>query len=179
MLADALSRLPFDEEQKAYASPSHDKHKHNIQAITSLHLNSQVITSSSQRVMNDDLVHVRPNNYFSSAVGGQSYRLFPSSPYVGEYSLHTYVCKHCTGSAWGCSAAATVCTKAQSVYMKTMSLWCYQKAQYQPWRIYLPQDMLECTVKWYHHALSHVGRVQLSDTMSMTFYNPQLHYTKL
>jgi hypothetical protein len=58
MLADALLRLPFDEEQKAYALPSHDKHKHNIQAITSLHLNSQVITSSSQRVMNDDLVHV-------------------------------------------------------------------------------------------------------------------------
>jgi hypothetical protein len=61
-LADALSRLPFDEEQKAYASPSHDKYKHNIQAITSFHLNSQAITSSSQRVMNDDLVHVRPNN---------------------------------------------------------------------------------------------------------------------
>jgi hypothetical protein len=32
MLADALSCLPFDEEQRAYALPSHDKH--NIQAIT-------------------------------------------------------------------------------------------------------------------------------------------------
>jgi RNase H-like domain found in reverse transcriptase len=61
-LADTLLRLPFDEEQKAYASPSHDKNKHNIQAITSLHLNSRAITSFSQRVMNDDLVHVRPNN---------------------------------------------------------------------------------------------------------------------
>jgi RNase H-like domain found in reverse transcriptase len=46
MLADALSRLPFDEEQKAYASPSHDKH--NIQAVTSLR----------QGVLNDDLLHI-------------------------------------------------------------------------------------------------------------------------
>jgi phage terminase large subunit GpA-like protein len=35
--------------------------------------------------------------------------------------------------------------------------------------------MLKRAEKWYHHALSHVGRVRLSDTMSMTFYNPQLH----
>jgi uncharacterized protein YbaP (TraB family) len=49
VLADALSHLPFDEEQKAYASPSHDKH--NIQAIT----------SSCQRVLNGDSVHVQPN----------------------------------------------------------------------------------------------------------------------
>jgi hypothetical protein len=43
-----------------------------------------------------------------------------SPPYVGEYSLHTYVCKYCTGSAWGCSAAAAACTKAQSIYTKTI-----------------------------------------------------------
>jgi hypothetical protein len=47
-LADALSHLPFDERQKAYASPSHDYHKHNIQAVT----------GSCQRVLNDDSVHV-------------------------------------------------------------------------------------------------------------------------
>jgi hypothetical protein len=46
MLADALSQLPFDEEQKVYALPNHDKH--NIQAIT----------SSCQRVLNGDSVHV-------------------------------------------------------------------------------------------------------------------------
>jgi Integrase zinc binding domain len=27
----------------------------------------------------------------------------------------------------------------------------------------------------YHHALSHVGQAQLTDTMSLTFYNPQLY----
>jgi hypothetical protein len=33
-LANALSCLPFDERQKAYALPRHDYHKHNIQAVT-------------------------------------------------------------------------------------------------------------------------------------------------
>jgi hypothetical protein len=41
--------------------------------------------------------------------------------------------------------------------------------------IFTCHELLECTVKWYHHALSHVGQVWLSDTMSLTFYNPQLH----
>jgi Integrase zinc binding domain len=63
----------------------------------------------------------------------------------------------------------------QKILAPNLSLWCYQKTQDQPWRIYLPQDMLESAVMWYHHALSHVGRVRLTDTMSMTFYNPQLH----
>jgi RNase H-like domain found in reverse transcriptase len=48
-LADALSRLPFDEEQKAYALPSHDKH------------NTRAITTSCQPVLNGDSVHIRPN----------------------------------------------------------------------------------------------------------------------
>jgi Integrase core domain/Integrase zinc binding domain len=56
-----------------------------------------------------------------------------------------------------------------------LSLWCYRKAQDQPWRIYLPQDMLERTTNWYHQALSLVGQKRLLDTMSLTFYNPQLH----
>jgi hypothetical protein len=45
MLADALLRLPFDEEQKAYASPSHDKH------------NTQAITTSCQLVLTGDSFH--------------------------------------------------------------------------------------------------------------------------
>jgi hypothetical protein len=44
-----------------------------------------------------------------------------------------------------------------------------------PWHMYLPHDMLEHAVKWYHHVLSHVGRVRLTATMSLTFYNPQIH----
>jgi hypothetical protein len=54
LLANVLSCLPFDERQKAYALPSHKdinygyKLKHNLQAVT----------SSCQRVINDDLLHI-------------------------------------------------------------------------------------------------------------------------
>jgi hypothetical protein len=58
MLADALSHLPFDEEQKAYALPSHnDNHRHN----DSHKYNTRAITTSCQLVLNGDSVHVRPN----------------------------------------------------------------------------------------------------------------------
>jgi Integrase zinc binding domain len=60
-------------------------------------------------------------------------------------------------------------------YIQKLSLWCYQKAHNKPWCIYLPRELLKHAVKWYHHMLSHVGQVRLSDTMSLTFYNPQLH----
>jgi RNase H-like domain found in reverse transcriptase len=51
LLADALSCLPFDERQNTYASPGHDygyKYKPN----------TQTVTGSCQRVLNDDLVHL-------------------------------------------------------------------------------------------------------------------------
>jgi hypothetical protein len=64
-------------------------------------------------------------------------------------------------------------------YSKTIGaksiLMVLSKAHDKPWRIYLPLELLECAVKLYHHMLSHVGQVRLSDTMSLTFYNPQLH----
>jgi hypothetical protein len=44
----------------------------------------------------------------------------------------------------------------------------------QPWRIYLPDAILLQAIKWYHYALSPIGRCCLADTMSMTFYNPKL-----
>jgi Integrase zinc binding domain len=63
----------------------------------------------------------------------------------------------------------------QKLLAPDLSLWCYQQAHNQPWCIYLPHALLEHSVKWYHYALSHVGQVRLTDTMSLTFYNPQLH----
>jgi hypothetical protein len=44
-----------------------------------------------------------------------------------------------------------LCTQKPNQYTRkllapNMSLWCYQKAQDQPWRIYLPQDVLKRAV---------------------------------
>jgi hypothetical protein len=63
----------------------------------------------------------------------------------------------------------------QKLLAPNLSLWCFQKAPNRPWRIYLPHALLERAVKWYHHALSHVGQKRLIDTMSLTFYNPKLY----
>jgi hypothetical protein len=55
LIQHALSQLPFDERQRSndsphHASPSHIYGRQNIQAVT----------TSCQRVLNDDLVHNRP-----------------------------------------------------------------------------------------------------------------------
>jgi Integrase zinc binding domain len=39
----------------------------------------------------------------------------------------------------------------------------------------LPHKMLRHAVKWYHQVLSHVGQARLTDTTSLTFYNPELY----
>jgi hypothetical protein len=303
-LADALSRLPFDEEQKAYALPSHDKYKHNIQVITSFHLNSWAITSLSQRVMNDDLVHVRPNynstvetlkEFHTMLYGCPKIHIFTDHKnntferlqtqcvlqwrlFLDDYSVKFHYIKGNSNTladallhlpfdeeqkvyalpshdnqkhnTWEITTSCQLVLNGDSVHVRpnqnpedtndiyhqlywsldlfqplamendliacflhlpmlenipfiltyakiaqaqpgdaqlqllraqkpnqytqkllapNLSLWCYQKAQDQPWSIYLPQDMLESAVMWYHHALSHVGQVRLMDTMSMTF----------
>jgi Integrase zinc binding domain len=184
-LADALSRLPFDEEQKTYASPSHDKH--NIRAVTSL----------SQGVLNDDILHVRPyiNSEDTNDIHHQSFgSLDPFKPLALDNDLidcflHLpmsenipFILKYANIAQAQPGDAQLQLLRAQkpNLYIRkllapNLSLWCYQKAQDQTWHIYLPQDMLERATNWYHRALSHVGRNRLLDTMSLTFYNPQLH----
>jgi hypothetical protein len=54
---------------------------------------------------------------------------------------------------------------------------CYEKQPQDSLRIYLPDELLETAVRWYHLALSHIGSNRLYDTMSMHFYNPKLKAT--
>jgi Integrase zinc binding domain len=186
MLADALSRLPFDEEQKSYASPSHDKHN-----------SYRAITSSCQMVLNDDSVHARPNNnsedtndIYHQSFGSldlfkplaleddliDCFLHLPLSENIPFILTYANIAQAQPGDAQRQLLHAQKPNRyIQKVLAPNLSLWCYQKAQDQPWRIYLPQDMLESAVMWYHHPLSHVGQARLTDTMSMTFYNPQLH----
>jgi len=43
-----------------------------------------------------------------------------------------------------------------------------------PWKIYLPTDLLDTAVRWYHLALGHLGQNRLYDTMAVHFYHPDL-----
>ena len=53
-------------------------------------------------------------------------------------------------------------------------VWCYIAQPNVPWKIYLPNELLEPAIRWYHHALSHCGSTRLWQTMSMHLYNAKL-----
>ena len=54
------------------------------------------------------------------------------------------------------------------------NICCYSAKPEDSLRIYLPDELLENSIRWYHLALSHIGSNRLFDTMSMHFYNPKL-----
>jgi Integrase zinc binding domain len=74
------------------------------------------------------------------------------------------------------------CTPAnfqQHLLALNISIWCHtnnanQVDANQQWKIYLPDALLANATCWYHLALSHIGTNCLTDTMSETFYNPNL-----
>jgi len=53
-------------------------------------------------------------------------------------------------------------------------VYCHIRQPNDPWKIYLPEELLDHAVRWYHLALSHVGSNRLLDTMSMHFYSKNL-----
>jgi hypothetical protein len=53
-------------------------------------------------------------------------------------------------------------------------VWCYIKEPHVPWKIFLPNELLEPATRWYHLALGHVGSARLGDTMTMHFCNRHL-----
>ena len=54
---------------------------------------------------------------------------------------------------------------------------CYTPEPQAPWKIYLPTSLLHDAVKWYHHALGHLGTNRLFDTMSLHLFHPDLKQT--
>jgi hypothetical protein len=45
----------------------------------------------------------------------------------------------------------------QQLLAPNISIWCYAVDPNQRWKIYLPDALLECAIRWYHLALSHIG----------------------
>jgi hypothetical protein len=143
-LADALSRLPFDEEQKTYASPSHDKYNP-----------TQAITRSCQRVLNDDSVHVRPNHnsedtndfYHQSYGSLDLFKLLALEDDLIDCFLHLPMLENIPFIIMYANIAQARPGDAQLQLLRAqkpnwyiqkllapnLSLWCYQKAQDQPW----------------------------------------------
>jgi hypothetical protein len=55
-----------------------------------------------------------------------------------------------------------------------MHVWCYISEPNVPWKIFLPNELLEPVIHWYHLALNHIGGSSLWDTIRMHFYNRHL-----
>jgi hypothetical protein len=56
-----------------------------------------------------------------------------------------------------------------------ISVYCYVRQPNEPWKIYLPTELLDSAIRWYHLALSHIGSSRLYDTiMSLHFYHRRL-----
>ena len=45
------------------------------------------------------------------------------------------------------------------------------------WRITLPQQILEETVKWFHQVMGHPGEKPLNETLQQCYYHSKLRYT--
>jgi RNase H-like domain found in reverse transcriptase/Integrase zinc binding domain len=55
-----------------------------------------------------------------------------------------------------------------------MSLVVYPSKPNDPWKICLPTAMLQDVIKLYHLSLNHVGMTRLHDSMALYFYHPRL-----
>jgi hypothetical protein len=53
-------------------------------------------------------------------------------------------------------------------------VWCCIKEPHVPWKIFLPNELLEPAARWCHLALGHVGGSRLGDTTTMHFCNRHL-----
>lgn len=51
---------------------------------------------------------------------------------------------------------------------------CYIPSPNEPWKIFLPTNLLDQAIQWYHLALGHIGISRLYDTMHQHLYHPDL-----
>jgi transposase InsO family protein len=62
----------------------------------------------------------------------------------------------------------------QHTFADDIQLYCYVKDADAALKIYLPNQMIQSTIQWYHYALSHPGSTRLKDTIRIHFHNPKL-----
>jgi transposase InsO family protein len=155
-LADALSRLPFDERQKTESNPSM-----NLQEL--------------QRQLDKD---IDPFDDFYSMAIDNAYDCFvhlPASegiPFVLSYnSIQTAQ----VGDARLAQLKLDHPTKfVSNTIAPNVDVHCYIAGPNEPWKIYLPTSLLHDAVRWYHTALGHLGQNRLYDTISAHLYHPDL-----
>jgi RNase H-like domain found in reverse transcriptase/Reverse transcriptase (RNA-dependent DNA polymerase)/Integrase zinc binding domain len=148
-LADALSRLSFDEEILHRFRP--DDH-------------SDISEDQSFYSMVNDDIDMR--NCF---VNLPRHTL---APFILDY-------KRLEAAQARDARLKMLQTKNPQSFIKQMlaqdvNIICYIPKPNEQWKLYLPDELLHETVAWYHYVLGHLGQSRLFDTISMHLYNSQL-----
>ena len=170
-LADALSRLPFDERQNPRGPlPANEYRNPDIKTTVAINDVASVVDPPRNPIQNfnanssiddDDLidlfVHLPPVEH---------------APFALDYPTIAHA--QAGDAQLAQQQQATPLRFQQRQMAVNVSIWYYRPAGDKPWKIYLPDAILARSIKWYHLALSHIGSKRLDETMSMVFYHPQL-----
>ena len=64
--------------------------------------------------------------------------------------------------------------KYPTINLDGTELICYVMTQGEPWRIAIPETLLDSMINWYHQILSHIGMTRLYNTISVCIYHKSL-----
>jgi hypothetical protein len=154
-LADALSRLPFSERQKQQNSTKNpnDQYKNPDSSLDD--------SLYSMAIDDDDLLDCFVHLPDQAGI-----------PFVLDYE--TIADAQTRDAELQHSVQQEPNKYVQQMLAPNTHVWCYIKEPHAPWKIFLPNELLEPSIRWYHLALGHVGSSRLGDTMQMHFYNRHL-----
>ena len=168
-LADALSRLPFAERQNPSGSSGPSPLSH-INSSASSDIDSNALEAADK-----DPLHA----YFSMAIDNDNlldcFVNLPATqgiPFVLDYN--TIKQAQIGDARLQQLRQDHPASFADQLLAPDLQVTCYIPAPQQPWKIYLPDSLLENAIRWYHLALGHLGQNRLHDSMAIHIYHPNL-----
>ena len=157
-MADMLSRLEFSERQNP-VTPDGPPGNSSVQTqqYDPFNVDSHAATLLDDNQLIDCFVHL-PDQ--------------AGIPFVLDYE--TIATAQAGDAQLQQLAAQHPARYVQQMLAPNRPVYCYIKEINAPWKIYLPDELLEAAIRWYHLALGHVGSNRLHATMAAQFYHRNL-----
>lgn len=182
-IADALSRLPLTEEEKGHAALSVDASQHSD--LSDKSGKHSVFRLPSARSQDDPRLHTtRDTEALESPIfmDEELIDVYLNHPEINvDHPLpidYATIQQHQQATP---DLLALVESHPQQYHMQhfptenpTYELLCYRKNENAPWRIRVPDTLLQRTVEWYHLVMGHLGANRLRDTINTFMAHPQL-----
>ena len=176
-LADMLSRLPFSKRQNTAA----------VENPQDLYRDAELFKVRTYQYdpldRDDSFAELNSNQYFSMAIEpsddlAHCFAHLPDQAGIPfQLDFGTIAEAQGRDADLAASKAEHPLQYVDQLLATDTNICCYTAQPDDPLRIYLPDELLENSIRWYHLALSHVGSNRLFDTMSMHFYNKKLRST--